>query len=1489
MADYQRNRQRSGDPTAQPAVAKPTGEAESSRPAPHGDGAETSSTAGAAPSLLPALTLPKGGGAIRGIGEKFQVSAATGTASLGIPLPISPARSGFGPSIDLAYDSGSGNGPFGLGFHLSVPAITRKTDKGLPRYIDDVESDEFILSGAEDLVPLRDAVTGALVEVDRGDYLARRYRPRVEGSFARIERWVQRTSGDAHWRVTTPDNVTHVYGSTPASRIADPQDSRRVFSWLLERSQDDKGNIVRYEYKAEDGAGIGQDRLSEQSRFDGENLVSTSQRYLKRVHYCNAAPFVADDFLMELVFDYGEHATQATPDETQDWPVRSDPFSTYRPSFEVRTYRLCRRALMFHRLSADRAPLLVKSTDLEYEPGDAFTYLIGVTQAGYLFQAGVWQRQTLPTLRLDYFRPVLNDELKVLPAESVEGLEGGVDGAHKQWVDLDGEGIPGVLIDDAQAWHYKSNRGDAQLSPPRLLSSLPAPRNLAGGVQQLADFDGDGELDLVSYGPPLPGYFSHAPDGTFESLRTFASLPNIDFRDPNLRFVDLDGDGHADLLISDDHVFVWYRSKAKDGFEPASRVVMPNDDALGPAVVFADSEQRIQLADMSGDGLVDIVRIRRAEVCYWPNLGYGRFGKKITLENCPELARQEEFDARRVRFADVDGSGTSDLFYLGSDGTTLYRNAAGNRFAAPEPISSLPPVDSVTQLSIVDLLGQGTACLVWSSPLPSSQPRPILYVDLMAGIKPHLLRSVVNNLGAETRLTYAASTKFYLADKAAGTPWLTRLAFPVHVVERVEHIDAISKSRLASSYSYHHGFFDGVEREFRGFARVEQLDTEEFTLNEATELFQAPVRTVTWYHTGAWLEKERLESELQKEYFQQGPGQLLLADTVLLPDTLTPGRITTLDEREATRALRGRMLRQEVYADDGTDQAKLPYVVTEQNFAVRRLQTSRGARHGVFLAHARESVTVHTERNPDDPRVAHDLILDVDDFGMVTRQASIVYARATGELEQRTSHATLSEADFVHQSTADDVYRIGTQVELRGYEVTGLLLPVAGQGLIAVDDLRASLDALDPTKDLDFEQPATTGKQRRLIHRQQRTFYTDDAGNEAGFGLVGLRALPYRTYQLALTAGNVAQLVADGRDLSGTAFDPTLLVTEGKYQARGNEYWSVSGRAVFSSPEFYLPLSAIDPFGNAASVTWDDFNLLPTSGTDALGNQTTSDNDYRVLAPAQVTDANLNRVAVAFDALGMVIATAVMGKAGAVPAEGDTLADPTTRLEYDLLRFQAQQKPVFVHTFAREQHAVPTRFQETFAYSDGFGRIAMQKVQAEPGDVPGVGNVAARWVGTGRTVFNNKGNPVKQYEPFFSATSDFEDEDAIVATGVTPIIHYDPIDRVIRTELPDGSESRVEFDAWLQRTFDPNDAIAGTRWLSEHQAGTADEQRAAALALKHADTPTTTHLDALGRAFLVQADNGPDPAAPTGPHRLHDTRSELDITGTPVIQSAWAK
>ena len=201
-----------------------------------------------------AISLPKGGGALKGIGETFQANLFSGTGNYSVPLAISPGRNGFGPGLSLQYSSGNGNGLFGLGWQLSLPRITRKTEKGLPQYD---ESDIFVISGVEDLVPcLKRVVDPASGEetwapedpVIHPQHAAYRYRPRIEGLFARIERWVNNATGEVHWRAITKDNITNIYGGTASSRLADPDDHQRVFEWLLQETFDSSGNHTLYEY-----------------------------------------------------------------------------------------------------------------------------------------------------------------------------------------------------------------------------------------------------------------------------------------------------------------------------------------------------------------------------------------------------------------------------------------------------------------------------------------------------------------------------------------------------------------------------------------------------------------------------------------------------------------------------------------------------------------------------------------------------------------------------------------------------------------------------------------------------------------------------------------------------------------------------------------------------------------------------------------------------------------------------------------------------------------------------------------------------------------------------------------------------------------------------------------------------------------------------------------------------------------------------------------
>jgi hypothetical protein len=232
----------------------------------------------------------------------------------------------------------------------------------------------------------------------------------------------------------------------------------------------------------------------------------------------------------------------------------------------------------------------------------------------------------------------------------------------------------------------------------------------------------------------------------------------------------------------------------------------------------------------------------------------------------------------------------------------------------------------------------------------------------MRGRKPYLLTRIANNLGAETSIEYASSTEFYLADRAAGKPWVTPLPFPVHVVKRVETFDAVGRHRFVSRYSYHHGYYDAPEREFRGFGRVDQLDAEAFgasthgvahAANEDASWRVPPVLTKTWYHTGVFLGGDRVSRHMAHEYYRapDDPAALRL-DDVVLPKGLGPE-----EAREGCRALTGTRLRQEVYALDGSEEADRPYSIAESNATIRLMQPRRGRNlHCVFFAHARKDI-----------------------------------------------------------------------------------------------------------------------------------------------------------------------------------------------------------------------------------------------------------------------------------------------------------------------------------------------------------------------------------------------------------------------------------------------------------------------------------------------------------------------------------------------------
>jgi RHS repeat-associated protein len=1315
---------------------------------------------------VPSLSLPKGGGAIQGIGEKFSASPVTGTATLSVPIVTSPGRSGFGPSLSLSYDSGSGNGPFGFGWTLSTSSITRKTSKGLPKYEDANESDIFILSGAEDLVPVFRKDQGGnwlknpdgtyvIDEQVRSDYLVKQYKPRTEGLFARIERWTNRITGDTHWRSISKDNILTVYGRNINSRIADPEDDRRVFSWLICESYDDKGNAIIYEYIKENGEGIDNELLNVNER----NRIRTANRYMKRIFYGNRRPLLLDasrtsfrkshlelseddfshaDFMFEVVFDYDEghyveipldnsktedeqhRFVEASESEGKSWSGRPDPFSSYRSTFEIRTYRRCQRVMMFHRFpELGTEPYLVRSTDFSYadidysnpnhvirvseelkHPGSTrfASFIQNVVQSGYLqdktkpiheingIKYSTYFKKTMPPLEFEYTKAEIQQNFMDLDDTVIENLPIGIDGGSYQFVDLDGEGVAGVLTEQGDSWFYKSNLGDGKFDPIETVKIKPSMGDLKSGRQVLLDLAGDGQLDAAQMSSPVSGFYERTQDKNWENFTPFESFPNISLNDPSLRFIDLTGDGHADILITEDEAFSWYPSLAEKGFGSSNRVCKELDEEKGPRLIFSESSEAIYLADMSGDGLIDLVKIRNGNVCYWPNLGYGRFGAKITMDNSPWFDTPEHFDPKCIRLADIDGSGVTDIIYLGgNNGIKLYFNQSGNRWSNVYHISGLQ-MDNYSSVQVVDLFGKGTACLVWSSPLSGNSKQPMRYLDLMGGIKSHLLFKSSNNLGAETRIQYASSTKFYLNDKRNRNPWITRLPFPVHVVERVETYDYINRNYFVSLYAYHHGYYDGIEREFRGFGMVEQWDTEEFATltnsdafpwadNIKNESHVPPVCTKSWFHTGCYLDKEHIsdyfggfhDSNDRGEYYREPAWEHndLEAKKYLLDDTVLPLGLTVDEEFEACRALTGHMLRQEVYLKDGAAKSEIPYTATEQNYSIRPVQPRGQNKHAIFFTYPKELINYNYERTANDPRTSHDISIEVDQFGNVLKHVEINYGRRNEDPKlrliddrqrQTNKHIVYTENSVTNRINMEDGYRTPLQCESVRYELTGYELSNDLERFKDSDFFNS--DPNNPEKSIlifdntiQYEEKPTSGRQRRPIEHERTIFRKNDLSSALPLGNIELLALPWDAYTLAFTPGlldrtfkrsdpqnsniivnllpNISEVLGSNGAATGGYNSSQYLKSVGIFPNEDADgyWWSPSGR-IFFSPDYILQEInyAIQHF------------FLPQRYQDALENTTAVTYDSNDLLIVKIQDPVNNFISFGErDAVGNII------------------------------------------------------------------------------------------------------------------------------------------------------------------------------------------------------------------------------------------------------------
>ena len=580
------------------------------------------------------ISLPQGPGSIEGLGESFQPTLNTGTAKYGVRLTVPPGIAGQTSELALHYEGGGGNGPLGFGWSFSQPAIQRRCDKGIPTYGEDLgvpRQDIFINDSREELVPTAG-----------GSYFCKN-----ESTFVRY----RLVSG--HWEATLPDGTRQEYGLSESGRIQDG--TNRVFSWLLERETDTRGNTILYGY----------------TNFPGD--TNLRQKYLASIRYGLGGPPRANYHF--VVFRY---------EDRPDW------FEDCRSGFVVRTgKRLKSIAIGTH------GPVLPGHAQVDLDGDGTTDNLVRRYDLDYVAYAGTNSHWSL----LGSVRVVGADGISSLPPStfgyavsnpaaelSAAGkIIGGVNepdcvmgDGFTDLVDLNGDGLPDVLKTDAPGHVAWINRGETNAAGSRaiLWESSRTVTAVGDDASQfaldvadthLADMNGDGLADLVHRSGSYDAFFfanhGRVAWGERQPMSIGSDPLPAPFGDPYVRTADVDFDKRIDLIRGDGTGYqVWF-NLGQDQY--SERVSVWREDGVDFSVT------AVQVADFNGDRVPDLARIWATSVEITAGLGYGRFaaGRSVSIPDGP----LDSIEVDRAKLTDINGDGLADLVVeRGTDGALHY-------------------------------------------------------------------------------------------------------------------------------------------------------------------------------------------------------------------------------------------------------------------------------------------------------------------------------------------------------------------------------------------------------------------------------------------------------------------------------------------------------------------------------------------------------------------------------------------------------------------------------------------------------------------------------------------------------------------------------------------------------------------------------------------------------------------------------------------------
>ncbi|GKT97682.1 uncharacterised protein [Colletotrichum tofieldiae] len=592
------------------------------------------------------------------------------------------------------------------------------------------------------------------------------------------------------------------------------------------------------------------------------------------------------------------------------------------------------------------------------------------------------------------------------------------------------ENLPGLPTPEDSDWQWVDLFGRGALE---FLSKVRSSRTL-GKSAYFEDVNQDEKLELVCLDDSsrLLGFYLQN-DSEWVGYTDFSSIPSQGTTVESFKQTNLTGNGLADMIAVDVSAceIVWYENLGEAGFGTLRRTA---NTANVPPLTSTDPNIWITLADMTGDGRADIVQVSPGKIVYWQNLSHGRFSLPVSMYGSPDL-EAETFSGERLRLADINGSGTNDLIYLApGGGLHIYLNQAGNGWSKSQILHEFPGVDQLSSVSTLDLLGKGTSCLCWTGKVPgSASSQTLFYVDLAPGPKPNCLASYQNGSGSRVEVSYKSSNWFYLRDQKVNVPWATKIGFPVQCVRQVTISDDVVKRVRTRTLTYHDGYYDAADKEFRGFGMVEVLESDTFNVGTPAQFSQPGTLTKTWYHTGAMAPLDRT---------------LPRASSAALFESYASVNQTDMDStHEFCQSLKGVELRREILGDDDSPVAANPFIVTDTAHQVFQLSPRTDNLHpGTYRCVIREVLSAQSDRQPASiPIYSHQLILETNSYNETLKSMTISYGRASTSpnmSDAEAADALLTCAEHVLSEPINDesggCFRKPMPCISRNYRIVGI-------------------------------------------------------------------------------------------------------------------------------------------------------------------------------------------------------------------------------------------------------------------------------------------------------------------------------------------------------------------------------------------------------------------------------------------------------------------